>query len=170
MNRVEMIVAADLDLAIGYEGNLAFKNKADMAHFKKYTYGKVVIMGRKTWESIPVRFRPLEGRQNVVITRNIDYVTEGAIVVHTLEEAILREYELSNTVVIIGGGEIYSAALQAGYVDELELTIFNEYFHPVDTWFDYDETKFDKFTVRKLEDDPSVGVVTLTSNKSGIQT
>ena len=77
----------------------------DMAHFRTVTAGATVVMGRRTWESLPPRFRPLPGRRNVVLTRDRSWRDEGADVVHELDEA-LREDAW-----VIGGAHVYAAAL-----------------------------------------------------------
>ena len=89
--------------------------------------GKPIIMGRKTWESLG---RPLPGRVNIVMTRNLEYKAEGAVVVHTLEQA-LAEAD-AEEVMIIGGANLYTQALPA--VDRLYLTRVDESFTG-DAWF-----------------------------------
>ena len=90
-----------------------------MARFREVTAGHPVVMGRRTWESLPDRFRPLPGRRNVVVTRNPDWHSDGAEPAHSLGEALemLRREEL---VSVIGGAELYAAALPLA--DELVLT------------------------------------------------
>ena len=85
----------------------------DMAHFRKKTKDYPVIMGRKTFETIPEKFRPLPGRKNIIVTRNKDYeVPDGAVIVHSLEDAFTEaEKENPKKVFVIGGGEIYKIAL-----------------------------------------------------------
>jgi dihydrofolate reductase len=101
------------DNGLGYKNDLLYQLPEDMKHFRDTTSGHVVIMGRKTWESIPEKFRPLPNRDNIVITRNTDYVATGAIVVHALEEAILlaKNNFPEKEIFIVGGGEIYKQAL-----------------------------------------------------------
>lgn len=85
------------------DGNLLFNLPKDMRHFKSITSRKHVVMGRKTWESLPVK--PLPKRRNYVLTMNEEYVAEGATLLHSTDEV----FELAKTkdVYIIGGGEIY---------------------------------------------------------------
>jgi len=90
-----------------------------MARFREVTMGHPVVMGRRTWESLPEGFRPLPGRGNVVVTRNPDWSAQGADRAGSVEDA-LRLLEFEPRVCVIGGGEIYSAALP--YADELLLT------------------------------------------------
>lgn len=102
------IVAMGKGSAIGREGGIPWRLPEDMAHFKGSTMGHPVIMGRKTWESLPKR--PLPGRRNMVVTRNPEYASEGAEVFHSVEEAI-GACEASEVPFIIGGAQIYDAAL-----------------------------------------------------------
>ncbi len=102
--------------------DLVFKLKADLAHFKKMTMGRPVIMGRKTWDSIDPKFRPLKGRANIVVTRNPGWKADGVIVANSVAEAIREAQELEiDEIFIIGGGEIYKQALP--FTDRLYLTL-----------------------------------------------
>lgn len=96
----------------------------DMRHFKELTTGHVVIMGRKTYETLG---KPLPNRTNIVITRDLSYKAEGAIVVHSLDDALgkAKEHE-TNEVFIMGGGEIYEQAI--GLADKLYLTLVHQNF------------------------------------------
>ena len=102
---VNMIVARGADGAIGKEGNLIWHLPGDLKRFKDLTMGHPVIMGRKTWESLPKR--PLPGRRNIVLTRQKDWSEAGAERVNTLEEALSLTSE--DSPFIIGGAEIYNA-------------------------------------------------------------
>ena len=101
---INMIVAMGEDGAIGKNGDLIWKISDDLKRFKALTTGHPVIMGRKTWESLPKK--PLPNRKNIVLTRKKDYQAEGAVVVTSPEEAI-RLTESENPF-IIGGAEIYN--------------------------------------------------------------
>jgi dihydrofolate reductase len=99
----------------------------DLAHFKAITLGSAVVMGRKTWDSLPERFRPLEDRRNIVITRQSDWSAEGADVVHSLDDALELAGSSSNAsttgtgwVWVIGGAEIFAAVLDRA--DRIEVT------------------------------------------------
>ena len=85
----------------------------DLAHFKQLTSGCPVIMGRKTWDSLPARFRPLPGRRNIVITRQTDWSENGVQRASSLIEALqlCEQDEAVSTVWVIGGGQIYAQAL-----------------------------------------------------------
>lgn len=104
----------------------------DLAHFKRTTMHHPVIMGRKTWDSIPVRFRPLPGRTNIVVTRSPDWEAPGAIRAASLEAALstAREVTDAECIWITGGGEIFRAAMP--YADELVVTRIDAEF-PGDT-------------------------------------
>ena len=95
--------------AIGQAGRIPWEVPEDMAHFRAVTMSHPVIMGRKTWESLPPRFRPLPGRANIVVTRNPDWTDEGATTASSVEDALAAAPE--DTVWVIGGGEIYRAAM-----------------------------------------------------------
>ncbi len=102
---------------IGKDGSMPWKLPEDMAHFARLTTGHPVIMGRKTWESFPDKFRPLPGRTNIVITRQAGWGdtpgAEGAIAAMSLDEALLEsQFAPGNEMVwIIGGGNIYAQAV-----------------------------------------------------------
>ena len=86
--RLTLIAAVAKNGVIGNSNALPWHLPEDLRHFKALTSGHAVIMGRKTWESLPARFRPLPGRRNIVVTRDPGYAAEGATVVHSLQEAI----------------------------------------------------------------------------------
>lgn len=102
------IVAMAKDRAIGRNGSLPWRLPEDLAHFKSTTMGHPIIMGRKTWESLPKR--PLPGRRNIVISRNADYKAEGAEIYPAIEDAIAA-CGLTESPVIIGGAQLYRSAL-----------------------------------------------------------
>lgn len=113
---INLIVAIGEDGAIGKNGDLIWKIPEDLKRFKSLTTGHPVIMGRKTWESLPKR--PLPNRRNIVITHQKNYVADGAEVVNSVSEAIdlTREEEPF----IIGGAEIYKTAMP--YITHFHLT------------------------------------------------
>ena len=104
---------------IGRDGGIPWRIPEDMAHFKALTTGGAVVMGRRTWDSLPDRFRPLPDRRNIVVTRNPSWSGEGAERATSLDDA-LRLLEEVGHVFVIGGAEIYAAALPL--TDELLLT------------------------------------------------
>ena len=116
---VALIAAVARNRVIGRGNELVWHDPADARHFRSSTMGCPVIMGRRTWESLPARFRPLPGRRNVVVTRQTDWSDAGAEVAHSLDEALARLAEAPR-VFVIGGGQLYAQAL--ALADELVLT------------------------------------------------
>jgi dihydrofolate reductase len=125
------IIAAVCDGGgIGYNGDLIVRISADMKHFKELTLGNVVIMGRKTYESIG---KPLNCRDNIVVTSK-DLNIEGVHCVRSLEDAYrLAEKLDGEKVFVIGGGQLYEAAMP--YTDYLDITEIAFLPHRVDTYF-----------------------------------
>ncbi len=113
----DIILAADSNWGIGKDNKLPWPMlKPDMAHFKSLTTGSggnAVVMGRKTWESLPPKFRPLPGRTNVVLTRQTDYQVPEGVIVYNSFQACLNELS-ANKVFVIGGAEIYREAIDEG--------------------------------------------------------
>jgi dihydrofolate reductase len=108
MTDVSLVVAVSRNGVIGRDGGLPWHISSDLKRFKAITMGKPVIMGRKTWESLPRK--PLPGRHNIVITRKSGYQAHGADVVSTAEAALTLASDVEE-VCIIGGGEIYDLFL-----------------------------------------------------------
>ena len=117
--RIGLIWAQARGGVIGKDGVMPWHLPEDLAHFKRVTQGHPVIMGRKTWDSIPPRFRPLPGRRNIVLTRQADLNETGLEPASSLREA-LQLCENSPQVWIIGGAQIYAQALPLA--DELVVT------------------------------------------------
>ena len=115
-NTVTLIAAASENNIIGKDNKLIWRLSDDLKHFKELTKGHFVIMGRKTFESMP---KALPNRTNVIITRKTDYKAENAIVVNSLEKA-LKVAESDNQPFVIGGGEIYKLSMEIA--DRIELT------------------------------------------------
>lgn len=105
-----VIWAQARDGVIGKDNAMPWHLPEDLAHFRQATLGCPVIMGRKTWDSLPPKFRPLPGRRNIVITRQADWRAEGALRAATLEEAIALCGDAPR-VWVTGGAEIYQLAL-----------------------------------------------------------
>jgi dihydrofolate reductase len=107
---------------IGRDGQLPWHVPEDLAHFRAVTIGRPVIMGRRTWESLPARFRPLPRRRNVVLSRQPGLIADGAQVVDSLSVALHRVG--SEPAWVIGGAQIYQAALPyAGVAEVTEIDI-----------------------------------------------
>ena len=130
---VSIIAAMDRNRLIGNKNQLPWHLPADLAHFKRVTMGKPVIMGRKTFESIG---RPLPGRTNIILTRRSDFHSEGVVKAQSLQQAF--DYVADqDEAMIIGGGSIYQQALPLA--DRLYLTYVEDSFEG-DAWF----PEFDK--------------------------
>jgi dihydrofolate reductase len=136
-----LIAAVARDSAIGRGGQMPWHLPEDLAHFRRLTMGCPVVMGRKTWESLPGRFRPLPGRRNVVVTRNAGWRAEGAEAMPSLDSA-LALLAGAETVFVIGGGELYAQALPRA--DRIELTEIELAVADADTFFPrWDRAAFD---------------------------
>ena len=107
---LNLIFARSRNGVIGKDNTLPWHLPEDLAHFKQTTFGQPVLMGRKTWESLPPKFRPLPGRTNIVVTRQTNWHAEGAVVAHTIEEAV-QHCPPDSQVWVIGGAEVYAQAM-----------------------------------------------------------
>ncbi len=106
MTKLSLIWAQSTSGVIGRDGGIPWRLPEDQMRFKELTMGRTVVMGRRTWDSLPARFRPLPGRRNVVLTRQPDFPAHGATVVETLDEALTDPETW-----VIGGEQIYALAL-----------------------------------------------------------
>jgi dihydrofolate reductase len=104
---ISLIAALSRNRVIGVNGGLPWRLPDDSKHFRRTTMGKPVIMGRINWESLP---KPLDGRDNIVVTRQRDYEASGCTVVHSIEDA-LEVAKDADEIMIIGGQDIYAATL-----------------------------------------------------------
>jgi dihydrofolate reductase len=130
--KLHLIYARAANGAIGKDGVMPWHLPEDLAHFKRTTLGAPVVMGRKTWDSLPPRFRPLPGRVNVVVTRQTSWQAEGAQVAHSLDQA-LQHCGPAENVWIIGGAEMYAQALtraSTAVVTEIEASFEGDTFAP----------------------------------------
>jgi dihydrofolate reductase len=123
---MKAILSADLNWGIGYKGQLLQRVPEDMKYFKKMTAGKVVVMGRETFESLPGK-QPLKDRINIVLTKNSDYDAEGLIICHSIKALFeeLKAYQ-PEEVFVIGGQMIYTLLLP--YCSEVYITRFEKAF------------------------------------------
>ena len=115
---VALIAAVAANGVIGRDGTLPWRLPEDLRHFRALTTGHAVIMGRRTWQSLP---RALPGRQNIVVTRQADFTAAGATIASSLDEA-LSKVAYPAPAFVIGGGELYRAALplaRIAYVTEI---------------------------------------------------
>jgi len=121
MKSISIIVALSSNQVIGKDNKLAWNLPYDMKYFSNVTRNHTVIMGRKNWESIPKKYRPLPKRNNIIISRNKNYETKSSIVVNSIEKAIeSARNNNDDEIFVIGGGEIYKASFN--YVNKLYIT------------------------------------------------
>ncbi|MFT5281098.1 MAG: dihydrofolate reductase [Flavobacteriaceae bacterium] len=102
-----IVAIQEKDRGIGYKGDLLYSIPEDMIHFRNMTTHHIVVMGRSTWESIPEKYRPLTNRINIVLTRDKDYVADGAHVFYDKESVLAFAEEQEVDTWIIGGNQIY---------------------------------------------------------------
>ena len=160
---LHLIVAIDRDGAIGRKGDLLYHISADLKQFKARTMGTTIIMGRRTFESLPKGALP--GRRNIVVTRNKAYTAPGAEVVHSLPEALaLAATNPVGEPYIIGGAEIYRQALPLA--DVLHLTLIDASTPDADTFFpDFDPVLYELTDEQFISQEPLAVVHTLTKLK-----
>ena len=124
MKKISLIVCINNNNVIGNDNDLIYHIKEDLQNFKRLTTNNVIIMGRKTYESLPTR--PLQNRINIIITRDYNYnvTDENVYIVHSVEEAIsLCEKEFNDIeCFVIGGGQIYSEFLEKDYINRMYIT------------------------------------------------
>lgn len=138
---ISLIAALSNNRVIGKNNDLPWRLPDDMKYFMQTTKGHCVIMGRKNYDSLPVKFRPLPDRINIVITRQKNFEAPGCHVVHSLEEALnIATLQLEEEVFIIGGAEIYRQALPLAhclFLTEINADIEGDTFFPV-----FDKAKY----------------------------
>lgn len=140
MSKIALIVARARNGVIGYRGKMPWHLPQDLAHFKRSTLGRPIVMGRKTWESIG---RPLPGRRNLVVTRNAAYAAPGAEVVTSLADALALTAD-AEEVFVIGGGELYALAMplaQRLVVTEIDAEFTGDAFFPTPPAHEWRETE-----------------------------
>lgn len=129
---LSLIAAVAQNNCIGKKGALPWYLPEDLKHFKKITTGKVVLMGRKTWESLPPKFKPLPNRKNVVVSRQNIIVPKEVELYHTIDEALAAH--LSEEIMAIGGGEIYNQTIDRAetlYITEVHNVVEGDVFFPI---------------------------------------
>lgn len=130
-------------MVIGDQNTIPWHLPEDMKRFKELTTGKTVIMGRKTWDSLPDRFKPLPNRVNIILTRNKDFeAPEGVIVRDNLEDAVAYDED----VFVIGGEKVYAEALEKNLADRMYLTGIKQAI-PGDAFFPVFDK--DKWTIKE---------------------
>lgn len=131
---IALVAAVAENNCIGVGGKLPWHIPEDMKRFRELTMGKVVFMGRKTWESIPLRFRPLPGRINVVVTRQADYATHvpaGVEVFGDISAALAAH--AGTDIMVIGGAEIYTQTIYSAdtlYITRVHQAVQGDAFFP----------------------------------------
>ena len=131
--KLHLIFARSANGVIGKDNTIPWRLPEDMAHFRELTMGAPVLMGRKTWDSLPPKFRPLPGRMNIVVTRQPGWQAEGAHPAASLEEA-LRLCAGAPDAWVAGGAEIYRQALplaDTAFVTEIDADFEGDAFAPV---------------------------------------
>jgi len=136
--QLHLIFARSRNGVIGRDNALPWHLPEDLAHFKRTTLGCPVIMGRKTWDSLPTKFRPLPGRANVVVTRQADWHSPGALRADSLEKAMALCGDAPH-VWVIGGAQLYALALPLAHtavVTEIDVDLEGDAFAPIfgPTW------------------------------------
>ncbi len=168
--RVSLIVARSTNNVIGNKGQLPWSLSADLRHFRDITMGSPIVMGRKTWESLPKQ--PLPGRENIVISRDWNYVAEGARVFSSLGSALPVARAMAtragrSDVFVIGGAQIYAAAMP--FADRIHLTdVYVEVDGDV-TFGGFDETAWTEIarTAHKADDRNEYDFVIRTLQRTG---
>ena len=144
---VSLIVAISKNKVIGKNNQLIWNLPKDMKFFMDTTLGHPVIMGRKNFESIPEKYRPLKNRTNIIITRNKNYEALNCKVVHSIEESLKCMDFGKEEVFVIGGGEIYRKFLELDLIDKMYITHIDELFDG-DTFFP--DFNLDKWISKEL--------------------
>ena len=135
---LRLVLARAANGVIGKNNALPWHLPEDLAHFRQLTMGATVLMGRKTWESLPPRFRPLPGRRNLVLTHQTGWQAPGAIAVHSVSEALALEHVAGagvqpGPIWVIGGAQVYAEALplaSAAIVTEIDAEFDGDAFAP----------------------------------------
>ena len=152
--KFSLIVAMDSNRGIGKDNDLMWHLPAEMRFFTTTTKEQIVVMGRKNYDSIPEKYRPLPNRENVVLSRNADFDAGDCKVFTSLNECIEHfNSETERKLFVIGGGQIYREALAHEGLNEMFITYIDFAFEP-DTFFpEFDETKWNKEEVLRYEAD-----------------
>ena len=134
---ISFLVAMDKNRVMGIDNRLPWRLPADVKFFKEVTMGHPVVMGRKTYDSIG---KPLPGRENIILTRNVDYQPEGCKVIHTVEESIEYMKNKNDEVFVIGGAQLFKELFPVA--DRLYITEIHHEFEG-DTFFpEFEESEW----------------------------
>lgn len=149
--KLSLIVAMAQNRAIGINNTLPWHLSADLKRFKQITLGKPILMGRNTHESIG---KPLPGRENIVISRNPNYLAQGCHIYTGIEQALAAYEKQTEEIMIIGGVSLYQVCLPIA--DQLYLTLIHQDFD-ADTWFpEYQHISWKQLQREDINDDPQV--------------
>ena len=145
MTKVSLIVAMDRNRGIGRDNDLMWHLPNDMRFFKETTENQIVVMGRKNYDSIPEKYRPLPNRENVILTKNTAFEASNCSVFHSLDAALSAyQSDKNRKFFIIGGGQIYKLALEAKILEEMFITHIDGNYD-ADTFFpDFNESDWNK--------------------------
>ena len=145
MTKVSLIVAMDKNMGIGRDNDLMWHLPNDMRFFKETTENQIVVMGRKNYDSIPEKYRPLPNRENVILTKNTSFEASNCSVFHSLDAALSAyQSDKNRKFFIIGGGQIYKLALEAKILEEMFITHIDGNYD-ADTFFpDFNESDWNK--------------------------
>lgn len=150
--KISLIAAVGSNNVIGSDGDLPWSLPKDMKFFSSTTRGHHVLMGRKNYESIPKKYRPLPGRPNLVVTRQNDYQAPGAAIFQSIESAIEHAKNAGEEeLFIIGGGEIYKQTI--AFADKLYLTHVDAAPSGDAHFPSFDESEFEKSIIAEHEVD-----------------
>ena len=135
---IKIILAVDENGAIGKDNDMLYYIKDDLANFKELTTGNTIIMGRNTWESLPIR--PLPNRENIVLTRS-DITLDGCKILRSMDE--LKDFikNQEKDVYIIGGASVYNQVIDEDIVDEVHITFIKDFVSDADTFVDVDKIR-----------------------------
>lgn len=129
---ISLIAGISQNNCIGFNGQLPWHIPEDLKHFREVTAGKTVLMGRKTWESLPEKFRPLPNRTNIIITRQTDYAVPAGVEVYaTIDEATAKHP--AEEIMVIGGAEIYKQTIDqanALHITHINQTVAGDAYFP----------------------------------------
>jgi dihydrofolate reductase len=142
VSKLAIVAALARGGVIGRCGGIPWRISEDSRRFRDLTMGHPVVMGRRTWESLPERFRPLPGRRNIVVTRNRAWRAEGAERAGSLEEALAPLAEEPH-VFVVGGGELYAEALPLAdrlLLTEIDIEVAGDVFFPALDESEFEET------------------------------
>lgn len=152
MMKISLIVAIDSEGGIGKNNDLMWHLPVDMQFFKNKTKNHVVIMGRKNFDSIPEKFRPLPNRLNAILTRNENFSAENCLIFNSFDSCLTYfKDEVERSIFIIGGGEIYRMALESEFLEEMFITHIVGVFG-ADTFFpEFDASNWTKAEIGRQE-------------------